>query len=127
MSFALGPPVIKGVGQSFGATAVGESTGTIGPKEARLVRALNKLLSVALKRGKVSVAWDSIQVNKNTVAAQHADAGVRGSSAILLLGSFKGGAFKLHGAPASTAQERSSSSRRTSSTARIPSRENASA
>jgi hypothetical protein len=65
------------------------------PKQARLVGALNKLLRTALKRGKVSFTWDSIQVNWNIVATPHADAGVQGCTAILLLGAFEGGTFQL--------------------------------
>ena len=77
---------ITGQGQSFGATAWKDGAESLEPKQARLVQALNQMLGEALTKADHKLTWNSVQINKDTVAAQHADAGTVGHTAICLLG-----------------------------------------
>ena len=86
---------ITGQGECFGATAWKEGAEGLEPKQARLVQALNQALSESLSAADHSFTWNSIQVNKDSVAARHADSGTHGTTAICLFGQFQGGAFNL--------------------------------
>ena len=68
---------VEGFGKCFGATAAAEPGAALPPKEATLVRSLNQLLREALRRHRVGFGWDSIQINKDTIAAPHSDQGTR--------------------------------------------------
>ncbi len=86
---------ITGQGECFGATALKEEAKSLEPKQARLVKALNQALNEALSKSDHAFTWNSIQVNKDSVAARHADSGTCGFTAICLFGNFEGGAFTL--------------------------------
>ena len=59
------------------------------------MKVLNQVLCETLSKGDHSFTWNSLQVNKDTVAARHSDSGTLGSTAICLFGQFQGGAFTL--------------------------------
>ncbi len=59
------------------------------------MQVLNQMLNETLSAADHSFTWNSIQVNKDTVAARHSDSGTHGTTAICLFGQFQGGAFNL--------------------------------
>ena len=62
-----------------------------------MVKAANRALVAALGPEEASFTWTSLQLNRDTVAEPHVDEGTIGMSAIVLLGTFTGGALTVDG------------------------------
>ncbi len=62
-----------------------------------MVKAANRALAAASGPEEASFTWTSLQLNSDTLAKPQFDAGTIGRSAIVLLGTFTGGASKVDG------------------------------
>ena len=102
---------VQGPGRIFvlEGLATGRPSGGVSPEAARipecsfseslLIRSANRALASALGQEEASFTWTSLQLNRSTTAAPHLDTGTIGTSAIVLLGEFEGGALSVEGMP----------------------------
>ena len=90
---------VQGPGRIFGLAGLDGGMPDCSFDDSLLIKSANRALASALGQDEASFTWTSLQLNRNTTATPHFDSGTIGTSAIVLLGEFDGGALTVEGMP----------------------------